>query len=58
MFIMTVRCKNCGTIDNTMRVIPMPPIPVGKARGTMSTDGCMVCRKCGSEELELGCEIA
>ncbi len=48
---MTVICQDCGHIDDTMSVLPMPPITVGKVRGIMSTDGCMVCRKCRSENL-------
>ena len=48
---MTVICKDCGHIDDTMRVIPIPQPIIGKIRGIISTDGCMVCRKCKSENL-------
>ncbi len=48
---MTVICRNCGYIDDTMSILPVPRVVVGKIRGTISTDGRMTCRKCRSENL-------
>jgi len=52
MFIMTVKCSDCGTIDNTMRVFSRLKGPGWESYGVISTDGCIVCRKCGSKNIE------
>ncbi|MFW9967981.1 MAG: hypothetical protein ACFFEA_12580 [Candidatus Thorarchaeota archaeon] len=49
---MTVECSDCGTIDNTMRVFSRLKGPGWESYGVISTDGCIVCRKCGSKNIE------
>ncbi len=48
---MTVRCQDCGHTNETMSILPTPPVTVRKMRGIASIDGRMTCRKCKSENL-------